>query len=86
MQFDRGPFTCSFDWGEGFNDFKCGAFIDRFQRVSTASMAVKELIQKYKVWCHTLRFALHADAWVCVLLQGLFFVFVFYIICVSIIH
>ena len=64
---------CSFDWGEGFNDFKCGTLVDRFQRVSTASMAVKGLIQKYKVWCGTLRFALYADAWVCVLLQGLVF-------------
>ena len=71
VQFDRSPFTCSFDWGEGFNDFKCGTFTDRFQRVGTASMAVKGLIQKYRVWCRTLMFALNADAWVCVLLQGL---------------
>ena len=60
--------------GGGFNDFKCGTLIDRSQRVITASVAVKELIQKYKVWCGTLRFALHVDAWVCVLLQGLGFV------------
>ena len=43
VHFDRNPFLCSCEGGEGLNDFRSGAFTGHFQSDGAESMAVKGL-------------------------------------------